>query len=436
MTAEASSVHAETLPPEGQPAEPGVLAFATDPDSEHALREGLAGYRDAQVWPGGLRAALTALGSGAGTRLLFVDLDEIAYPAGAIHELATVCEVGTVVVAFGSNGSARFSREVLLAGVSDYLVKPLSASEVRDTALRAGLVEEAIEHRGRVVAFAGSGGSGTTTLAAAVALFAAGQGRYVSVLDLSRPFSTLAFLLDVEPAAGLAQLLDASGPSEMDPEVVNAVRVKRSERIAVYAHRFGPDPAAVPTAEAVLRLVAELRRRSHLVVVDGLDEPEARSASLASADRRVLVVEPTPGGATRGARLLEMLGDGPPLVVVCNHTRSSDGGASLRTLRRAGWRTRPRVSLPFEPALPALCDRGWPKSELPKSLTGPVSLLSDLLLSTPGEESPARGQVDRETRSGLRAEPQRNSGTKRRSRRRSPLGAWWPRPRPARPRPA
>ena len=116
----------------------------------------------------------------------------------------------------------------------------------------------------------------------------------------------------------------------MDPDVVNAVRVKRSERIAVYAHRFGPDPAAAPAgAEAVLRLVAELRHRSHLVVVDGLHEPETRSASLASADRRVLVVEPTPGGATRGARLLEIFGEGPPLVVVRNHTRSCDAGASL-----------------------------------------------------------------------------------------------------------
>ena len=436
MAAEAPSVRVETLPSEGQPAEPGVLAFATDAESEHALREGLAGYRDAQVWPGGLRAALSALGSGAGTRLLFVDLDEIAYPAGAIHELAAVCEVGTVVVAFGSNDSARFSREVLLAGVSDYLVKPLSMSEVRDTALRAGLVEEATVHRGCVAVFAGSGGSGTTTLAAAVALHAAGQGRYVSVLDLSRPFSTLAFLLDVEPAAGLGQLLDASGPSAMDPEVVNAVRVKRSERIAVYAHRFGPDPAAAPAAEAVLRLLAELRRRSHLVVVDGLDEPEARSASLASADRRVLVVEPTPGGATRGVRMLEVFGEGPPLVVVRNHTRSGNGGASLRILRRAGWRTRPRVSVPFEPTLPALCDRGWPKDRLPKSLAGPVSLLSDLLLSAPGEEAPARGHAERETRSGPRVERERDSGKKRSSRRRSSLGAWWPRPRPVRPRPA
>ena len=112
-------------------AEPGVLAFANDPASEYALREGLAGYRDAQVWSGGVRSAVAALRGRARSLLLFVDLDEAVYPAGAIHELAAVCELGTAVVAFGSDGSARFSRKVLLAGVNDYLVKPLSAAAAR-----------------------------------------------------------------------------------------------------------------------------------------------------------------------------------------------------------------------------------------------------------------------------------------------------------------
>ena len=418
------------------PSDPSALAFAADPESEHALREGLAGYPDAEVWPGGLSAAVAALGRGAGSRLLFVDLDETAYPAGAIHELASVCEVGTVVVALGSNGSARFSREVLLAGVSDYLVKPLSMEAVRDAALRAGLVEEDTALHGCVAAFTGSGGSGTTTLAAAVALAAAQRGRYVSLLDLSRPFSTLAFLLDVEPAAGLGQLLEASAHSMPDPEVVNAVRVRRSERIEVYAYRFGPAPPPAPEAEAVLRLVAELKRRSHLVLVDGLYDPETRSALLSAVDRQVLVVEPTPSGAARGARLLDGLGEGPPLVVVRNHTRAFGDDASVRALRRARLRIRPRISVPFESTLPALCDRGWPKDQLPKPLEASLSMLSDLLLSTSDEESSVRDRENREARTRPDAKRKRDSEEQGTSRRRSRFGAWWPRPRSARPRPA
>ena len=431
MNPESANESAET-----GPSDPSALAFVKDPESEHALREGLAGYPDAEVWPRGLSAAVEALGRGAVSRLLFVDLDEISYPAGAIHELASVCEVGTVVVAFGSNGSARFSREVLLSGVSDYLVKPLSTEAIRDAALRAGLVEEETASQGCVAAFTGSGGSGTTTLAAAVALAAAQRGRYVSLLDLSRPFSTLAFLLDVEPAAGLAQLLDTSGRSSPDPEVVNAVRTKRSERIAVYAYRFGPAPPAAAEADAVLRLVSELKGQSHLVVVDGLEDPEIRSPLLSAADRRVLVIEPTPGGATRGARLLETFGEGPPLVVVRNHTREFGDDASVRALRRARLRIRPRISVPFESTLPALCDRGWLKNQLPKPLEAPLSILSDLLLSTSGEEAPVRGRENGEARTRPDAKRKRDSEEKGTSRRRSRFGAWWPRPRSARPRPA
>ena len=199
---DSSSLSEDPAPP-ATGGEPTILAFATDPESESALREGLSEHPNPQVWPGGLRSAIATLGAGPSSPVLFVDLDETPYPAGAIHELAAVCEVGTVVIAFGSDGTARFSREVLLAGVSDYLVKPIAAAAVREAAARAAATarSEAAEDRGGgwSVGFAGTGGSGATTLAAAAALLAAERGRYVSVLDLNRTFPTLSFLLDVEP---------------------------------------------------------------------------------------------------------------------------------------------------------------------------------------------------------------------------------------------
>lgn len=436
MAAEPSSVNAEHPPPEAEPREPDVLAFATDEESELCLREGLAGYRDPQVWPGGLRAAVAALGGETSSRLLFVDLDGIPYPAGAIHELAAVCEMGTVVVALGSDGSARFSREVLLAGVSDYLVKPVSAATVREAAARAASVaEEQAPAGGRVVGFAGSGGSGTTTLAAAVALAAAERGRYVSVLDLDRPFSVLAFLLDVEPAAGLEQLFEAAARTGLDPEMVDGVRAERSGRIAVYAYRFGPVPPPPAPLEAVLHLMAELKRRSHLVLVDGLDRSGLRSDLLGEVDRRVLVVEPTPGGAARAARLLDRLGEGPPLVVVCNYTRAFGSAAGARALRRAGLRVRPGVTVPFEPTLPALCDRGWPKGQAPRALEKPLAALAERLLAIPGGTEPADPASHR-----AGSAPGSEGRPEKASRRRAGLASWWPRPRPrsrsAPPRPA
>ena len=371
--------------------EPTVLAFATDAESESALREGLSEHPNPQVWPGGLRSAIMTLGAAQSSPLLFVDLDETAYPAGAIHELAAVCEVGTVVIAFGSDGTARFSREVLLAGVSDYLVKPIAAAVVHEAAARAAASAQADAAqdpaRGWSVGFAGTGGSGATTLAAAAALLAAERGRYVSVLDLNRTFPTLSFLLDVEPAPGLVELLSTVARASLHPEVVDGMRAERSDRVTVYGYPWSAVPPPCPPVWAVCELLVELQRRSHLVIVDGLEDPATRISLLALVDARVLVVEPTVMGAANAARTLTRFGpmfapEGP-LVLVQNHTRPLKPKTGARILRDAGVEDSPEVVVPFEPALPAHADRGWPEGRLPRSLRKSFAALADRILAVP-----------------------------------------------------
>ena len=381
----------ETVPLEAIPAGPAAaLAFATDSDTEVAFRDGLLGYEssstdssDPQVWQGGLRAAIAALTEGFSAPLIFVDIDEIPYPAGAIHELAAVCEVGTVVVAVGSDDSARRGREMLLAGVSDYLAKPLTAGGVRAAALAA---REASNRRpgGCVAGFFGSGGSGTTTLVAVAALHAAACGCYVSVLDLNRSVAAAALALGVEPAAGLDQLLEAAGRATPDPETMEGVCVRRSERIEVCAHRWTPAHAAAPSPAAVDRLLAAFKHRSQLVLVEGFDQPSMRFSPSIQLDARVFVAEPTMEKAASLGRMMDMLGADPLPIFVQNHTRAFRRGRGERALRDAGIELEPDVVIPFEPALPEAADRGWPQTRLPRSLRKPVGALTDRLLGTVG----------------------------------------------------
>ena len=365
--------------------EPAALAFAADPETESALREGLADLADPLVWPGGLRTAIEVLAGGHTSRLIFVDLDESSYPAGAIHELAAVCEVGTVVVALGSNGTARFSREILLAGVSDYLVKPVTADSVREAAARATSPAPREFEGGWSVGFTGTGGSGATTVAAATALLAAERGRYVSVLDLNRTFPALSFLLDVEPAAGLVELLSTAARASLHPEMVDGMRTERSERIAVYGYPWSALPPPLAPVWAVCELLVELQRRSHLVLIDGLDDPATRLALLALVDARVLVVEPTPEGAARAAHVLGRFGpmfdEEWPFLFVQNHTRAFKSEAGAMALDDAGIEAPADVVIPFEPSLPAVADRGWPRGRIPKSLHKSFDFLTDRVLA-------------------------------------------------------
>ena len=432
--------YAAASPPDPAPGEFDALAFATDPHSERVLREGLSGLQDAQVWPGDLRAAAAALGQGHSPRLVFVDIDDIAYPAGAIYELSTVCEVGTVVIALGSADSARFSREILLAGVSDYLVKPLSVADVREAAARAAGSSANGAMEGWLVGFAGTGGSGATTLAASTALVAAERGRYVSVLDLNRTFSALSFLLDVEPGGGLVDLLSTVARASLHPEMVEGVRAQRSDRIAVYGYPWSPEPPPLAPVWAVCELLVELQRRSHLVIVDGMDDPVTRQTLLAMVDARVLVVEPTATGAASAARMMArirpMLEQEWPFLLVQNHTRAFGNGAGARGLARAEVAAAPDVVVPFEPAVPAIADRGWPEGRLPRALAGPLARLTDLILDMPGRERSAAATPDPAPAArARRVRPPRGSAGPSRSspmlsalRRLLPLGTARPRP--------
>ena len=376
--------------------ETDALAFTTDAASERALVEGLAGCRDAEVWPGSLRAAAAALGQGHRAGLVVVDVDGCSYPAGALHELASVCEVGTAVVALGAAGTARFAREILLAGVSDYLVKPITAEAVATAAARALGASEDDAPRGRLVAFAGTGGSGTTTLAAATALAASMRGHYVSVLDLDRTVSAVSLMLDVEPATGLVELLSTVARASLNPDMVERMRAARSDRIGVYGYPWSDVPPPAP-AWAVCELLVELQRRSHLVIVDGMDDPATRQTLLALADVRVVVAEPTHSGAAAAARMTArlgpLLGTGYPSVLVQNHTRAfRDAAAATERLREAGVALAPGVVVPFEPALASLADRGFPRDRLPAALRDALGALVDRILA-PGAADGAEAGV-------------------------------------------
>ena len=364
-----------------------ALAFAVDSATEAAFRAGLLDYagpipdaEDPQVWSGGLHAALSAFADGSSTRLVIVDVDGITYPAGALHELAEVCEIGTVVIAVGSDDSARASREILLAGVADYLVKPVDAAAVREAVARATAPADDRLVNGRAVGFTGTGGSGATTLAAATAVLIAERGRYVSVLDLNRTFPAAAEMLDVDPAPGLDQLLEIAGKGKPDPQMLDGVRTERTERIAVFAYRWTPSPPPVPSARAVDWLLGELRHRSQVVLVDGLDDPGLQFVHREQLDAHALVIEPTVAGAARTARLLDAIGDRAPTFLIQNHTRKFGRRSGRRLLRKAGMRTRPDAVIPFEPSLPETAYRGWPKGLLPRRFRNPLTRLADRLL--------------------------------------------------------
>ncbi len=354
-----------------------ICAFAADADTERILREALDGEQQATVRRGDMAAAIKHLTEAASPQVVIVDLDGSRFPAGSIHELAGVCEFGTKVIAVGTNDTARLARELLTTGVNDYLPKPVSVRELRES-VRTALEGEGAPprlHAGRVVAFAGCGGGcGVTTLAALTVQASAARGNYVSALDLDRRFGALPWMLDVEPPAGFDELLGMTGQSS-GMDMIDSLAVAAGPRISVYGYRPGEGMPPVPSAAAIHGVTEHLANRSHLVVVDGMSDAGMLLPVMENADERVLVYEPTLVSLNQVAHTLALLGDGREAILVENHTRSRKGSLSPAQINHALAGRQPDFSIPFEPKLPGATNRGRPAESLGKKYRKAVARL-------------------------------------------------------------
>ncbi len=358
-----------------------IRAFAADAQTEKTLKEALADH-SAQVERADMARAIRTLSETDSPRVLFVDLDGVEFPVGRIYELAAVCEFGTAVVAVSSNDTARFTRELLACGVTDYLPKPLTVSDVREAVTLALGDEDAAPrlYAGRVIAFAGCGGCGATTLAALTSLTVAAQGSYVSVLDLERTAGVLSLMLDSEPAAGFDELLDLAAKPDPDPSLIDGVQTTVTPRVSLYGYRAGDSLPAAPAPEAVRWLLEQLANRSHLVIVDGLTDTDLLFAVLADADERVLVFEPTLVSLNRVIRRLALLDRDARHVLVENHTRGPKNALSAQDIRYTLAGREPDVSVPFESGLPAATNYGLPERTFSKKYRRALDELTSRLI--------------------------------------------------------
>lgn len=345
--------------------------FAADARTERALRSGLSG-REAKIQRGRFDTALRTLAAEPASKVVFVDLDGVPEPAAAARELSAVCAFGTAVIAIGSTNTAQLARTLLRQGIADYLVKPISAAAVREAS--AAALDDLPErvYAGRVVAFAGTAGSGVSTLMAAIARGVAAGGRTGTVVDLEPGSVSLSTLLGAEPAGDLAGLIATLGtePSDSDrapdpaapldadgfvsPELIDGVCASADVGgISLVAYPSqGPLPEA-PSAQAVHSLLATLANRAHVVLVRGPHDPVARTALMQQADARVLLYEPTLASIGMAVHCLALLGPELATVLVQNHPRMRRSTLSPAQIRYAMAERRPDVVVPFEPALHA-----------------------------------------------------------------------------------
>jgi pilus assembly protein CpaE len=293
-------------------------------------------YPDAVLQTGGPSEAMAWCAAHSAVEVLLVDIDGDAHPLASLLKLAAQTGPCCRIIALGTRQDVDFYRQLLQAGIFDYLLTPLRLDLLAETLTRADadqrLDQAGGARAGRTVACVGTaGGLGNSTLVAALGQWLALHRQTPTVLvDFDRRKADLPLLLGLQADAGLAHLLEA--PS-IDPRLLQRSLVAgnatagnaTASRLQLLAQRPAAETALDP--ERVLELGGALSQLFSLSLWDlPAHRPNGSDEVLAHAEYRIVLTELGVQAARSTQRLLAEIGDesaGQRLLLLTSPLRQS-----------------------------------------------------------------------------------------------------------------
>jgi pilus assembly protein CpaE len=337
---------------------PGVLAFVTDAESEAVLLNAFREETPGTVQRGNITKAVQHLASARSPRILVVDISDVALPVTEVHRLADVCEPGVSVVVIGTRNEVGLYRDLLAAGVAEYVVKPLTphlVAKAINTARHGADATPISRKLGKLIATVGArGGVGASTVAVNLAWhFANRSTRRVALVDLDLHHGACSLMLNLAPSSGLRDALE--NPLRIDSLFLERTMMMHGERLYVLGSEEPLQDEVHFPAGSLDTLVEVLREQFHYIVIDvpRFQSPASRRA-LEIADTRIIIVDQTLQAIRDAARLTRLRqqdgGERRDLIVV---NRKGEGGRrSVGVEEIAGaLEQRLRCVVPFQPPL-------------------------------------------------------------------------------------
>lgn len=337
---------------------PALIAFVNGTETEASLQNGLSGlsFADAKILRGGIVRAIRHLNAARSPNVLMVDISDSDMPLSRVRELAEVCEPGTTVIVIGNCNDVGLYRELKRAGISEYIVKPVTTELLAQTLFSAQMGSEVApinRKLGKMIGVVGArGGVGATTLAVNLAWYLANrQSRRVALVDLDLQNGGCGLALNLKPAQGLREAL--TNPARIDSLFLERAMTTRDEHLYLLSSEEPLREEMEFTPDAVSTLLNILGEHFHYVVID-LPRITAAPYQLAldTANRRIIVGDRTLLSTRDTARLRAALGGSEAAyrnLFVIN--RSGEGGRNELTLEEISNHTsvEPKIVIPFQP---------------------------------------------------------------------------------------
>jgi pilus assembly protein CpaE len=316
------------------------------------------GWQPEKCNKGGLRNAVQSLSITASPNILLVDLSESGDPLNDINALAEVCEPGTIVVAVGQINDVRLYRDLIASGIHDYLLKPLSPNQVRDSLAQAQTVFSTPKaHDGGTTrqhistAVIGTrGGVGASTIATSLAwLFSNDHKLPTALLDLDIHFGTGALCLDLEPGRGLTDAIE--NPSRIDGLFIERAMIRANDNLAILSAEAPINSPLLTDGAAFMQLEEEFRQAFEMTVIDMPRNMLINFPQLvADVNLVVLVTEMTLASARDAIRILSWLKSHAPharVLVIANKAQTGLSEISKADFE-ASIETKIQLSIPYD----------------------------------------------------------------------------------------
>jgi pilus assembly protein CpaE len=357
---------------------PPLLGFVADAQSETVLRECLQqlSVQNSTVVRGGITKCIQYLYEERSPNVLIVDISGIDLPLSEIHRLAEVCEPGVTVIAIGDRNDIGLYRDLQQAGISDYIVKPLTPYIIAKSvqaAMEGQRVARISEKLAKLVAVVGArGGVGATSISVNLAWHLANrQNRRVALLDLDLQNGDCGIMLSIKPTSGLREAFE--NPIRLDSIFVERAMTLHGERLFILdAEESLADDVQI-TNEGIEALMGVLRSQFHYLIVDipRVTGPAFRKV-LQMADVRVIVLDPTLRAIRDTVRIRELFPEDAEHRNMLVVNRNGEGGKGAMTVQEieSALEVHPKVVIPF---LPRLFSATLSKGQIPAEAQGSYS---------------------------------------------------------------
>jgi pilus assembly protein CpaE len=225
----------------------------------------------ADIHEGGIQIAITMMSQQESPDVLVVDLSGSEAPESALRTLRTLCQSSTKIIGIGEVNDMHLFHNLVDAGATDYLVKPITSEELTSVIEHAALAaqyEASTQNKCQTVFVTGvRGGVGASSLVTGMAWHIAEKmGINVAVVDLDLIFGTVALEFDLEPSHGLREILE--NPQRVDSLFIESAVVHATEHLSILAaEELLEDPPKFHQGAMGL-LVAELSKQSQIILVD------------------------------------------------------------------------------------------------------------------------------------------------------------------------